>query len=154
MSAKIGQERLQRPESSLLAAEPRVRRSLHYLRGPEWGRIRIIDRDYVEPSNLQRQTLFDEADARESLPKAIAAARKISAFNSDVVVDAQVADLTPSNVESLLEGSALVLDGTDNFETRYLVNDYAVKHGVPWIYAAAVGSYGVTLNVLPGVRRA
>ena len=114
------------------------------------GTIRIIDRDYVEPSNLQRQTLFDEADARESLPKAIAAARKISAFNSDVVVDAQVADLTPSNVESLLEGSALVLDGTDNFETRYLVNDYAVKHGVPWIYAAAVGSYGVTLNVLPG----
>src|SRR5580765_7867945 len=102
------------------------------------GTIRIIDRDYVEPSNLQRQTLFDEADARESLPKAIAAARKISAFNSDVVVDAQVADLTPSNVESLLEGSTLVLDGTDNFETRYLVNDYAVKHGVPWIYAAAV----------------
>ena len=114
------------------------------------GTIRIIDRDYVEPSNLQRQTLFDEADARESLPKAIAAARKISAFNSDVVVDAQVADLTPSNVESLLEGNALVLDGTDNFETRYLVNDYAVKHAVPWIYAAAVGSYGVTLNVLPG----
>jgi adenylyltransferase/sulfurtransferase len=114
------------------------------------GSIRIIDRDYVEPSNLQRQSLFDEIDARESLPKAIAAARKISAFNSEIVVDPQVADLTPSNIESLLENVQLVLDGTDNFETRYLVNDYAVKNSLPWIYAAAVGSYGVTLNVLPG----
>ena len=114
------------------------------------GTIRIIDRDYVEPSNLQRQTLFDEADARESLPKAIAAARRIAAFNSQIVVEPQVADLTPNNIEVLLEGAELVLDGTDNFETRYLVNDYAVKNGVPWIYAAAVGSYGVTLNVIPG----
>jgi molybdopterin-synthase adenylyltransferase len=113
------------------------------------GTIRIIDRDYVEASNLQRQTLFDEADARESLPKAIAAARRIATFNSQIVVEPQVADLTPDNVESLLEGAALILDGTDNFETRYLVNDFAVKNGVPWIYAAAVGSYGVTLNVLP-----
>jgi molybdopterin/thiamine biosynthesis adenylyltransferase len=114
------------------------------------GTIRIIDRDYVEPSNLQRQTLFDEADARESLPKAIAAARRIAAFNSQIVVEPQVADLTPDNIEVLLEGADLVLDGTDNFETRYLVNDYAVKNAVPWIYAAAVGSYGVTLNVIPG----
>jgi molybdopterin-synthase adenylyltransferase len=114
------------------------------------GTIRIIDRDYVEPSNLQRQTLFDEADARESLPKAIAAARRIAAFNSQIVVEPQVADLTPENIKVLLEGSGLILDGTDNFETRYLINDYAVKSSVPWIYAAAVGSYGVTLNVLPG----
>jgi molybdopterin-synthase adenylyltransferase len=114
------------------------------------GTIRIIDRDYVEPSNLQRQTLFDEADARESLPKAIAAARRIAAFNSQIVVEPQVADLTPENIKVLLEGSGLILDGTDNFETRYLINDYAVRSGVPWIYAAAVGSYGVTLNVLPG----
>jgi adenylyltransferase/sulfurtransferase len=114
------------------------------------GTIRIIDRDYVEPSNLQRQTLFDEADARESLPKAIAAARRIAAFNSHIVVEPQVADLTPENIEPLLQGSELILDGTDNFETRYLVNDYAVKMGLPWIYAAAVGSYGVTLNVIPG----
>ena len=114
------------------------------------GSIRIIDRDYVEPSNLQRQTLFDEADARESLPKAIAAARHIAAFNSQIVVEPQVADLTPENVENLLQGMQLILDGTDNFETRYLVNDFAVKQGVPWIYAAAVGSYGATLNVLPG----
>ena len=114
------------------------------------GTIRIIDRDYVEPSNLQRQTLFDEADAQQSLPKAIAAARRIAAFNSQIVVEPKVADLTPDNVEGLLEEAGLVLDGTDNFETRYLVNDYAVKNGVPWIYAAAVGSYGVTANVLPG----
>jgi molybdopterin-synthase adenylyltransferase len=114
------------------------------------GTIRIIDRDYVESSNLQRQTLFDEADARESLPKAVAAARRIAAFNSQIAVEPQVADLTPENVEALLEGVELILDGTDNFETRYLVNDFAVKRAVPWIYAAAVGSYGVTLNVLPG----
>jgi len=115
------------------------------------GTIRIIDRDYVEPSNLQRQTLFDEADARESLPKAIAAARRIAAFNSQIVVEPQVADLTPENIEALLEGVSVVLDGTDNFETRYLINDFAVKNNLPWIYAAAVGSYGVTMNVVPGV---
>ena len=114
------------------------------------GTLRIIDRDYVEPSNLQRQALFDEADAAESMPKALAAARKIAAFNSQIVVEPQVADLTPANIEPLLEGVQLILDGTDNFETRYLVNDYAVKLGVPWIYAAAVASYGVTLNILPG----
>jgi molybdopterin/thiamine biosynthesis adenylyltransferase len=114
------------------------------------GTIRIIDRDYVEPSNLQRQTLFDETDARESLPKAVAAARRIAAFNSQIVVEPKVADLTPENIEVLLEGVGLILDGTDNFETRYLVNDFAVTNGVPWIYSAAVGSYGVTLNVLPG----
>src|SRR5882762_3829779 len=114
------------------------------------GTIRIIDRDYVEQSNLQRQTLFDETDAKESLPKAIAAARRIAAFNSEIVVEPRVADLSPDNIEVLLEGVSLVLDGTDNFETRYLVNDYAVSKTIPWIYAAAVGSYGVTLNILPG----
>jgi adenylyltransferase/sulfurtransferase len=114
------------------------------------GTIRIIDRDYVEPSNLQRQSLFDEADAAESLPKAIAAARKIAAFNSEIVVEPYVADLTPTNIEGMFEGTQLILDGTDNFETRYLINDFAVKNSLPWIYTAAVGSYGVTLNVLPG----
>ena len=114
------------------------------------GTLRIIDRDYVEPSNLQRQSLFDEKDATESLPKAIAAARKIAAFNSHIVVEPKVDDLVPGNIQALLEGIGLVLDGTDNFETRYLINDYAVNRGLPWIYAAAVGSYAVTLNVLPG----
>jgi molybdopterin-synthase adenylyltransferase len=114
------------------------------------GSLRIIDRDYVEPSNLQRQTLFDEADAAESLPKAIAAARRIAAFNSRVVVEPQVADLTPGNIKVLLEGANLILDGTDNFETRYLINDFAVQTSLPWIYTAAVGSYAITMNVLPG----
>ena len=114
------------------------------------GTIRIIDRDYVEVSNLQRQSLFDESDAAESLPKAIAAARKIAAFNSEIVVEPHVADVSPGNIASLLENTQLILDGTDNFETRYLVNDYAVQNSLPWIYAAAVGSYAVTLNVIPG----
>jgi molybdopterin-synthase adenylyltransferase len=114
------------------------------------GSIRILDRDYVEPSNLQRQSLFDESDAAQSLPKAIAAARKISAFNSQIVIEPHVADLVPANVESLLGGVELILDGTDNFETRYLINDFAVKASLPWIYTAAVSSYGVTLNILPG----
>jgi adenylyltransferase/sulfurtransferase len=114
------------------------------------GRLRIIDRDYVEPSNLQRQSLFDEKDAAESVPKAIAAARKIAAFNSQIVVEPRVEDVIPRNIHVLLEDMDVILDGTDNFETRYLLNDYAVKHSLPWIYAAAVGSYGVTLNVLPG----
>ena len=113
------------------------------------GTLRIIDRDYVEPSNLQRQSLFDENDARESLPKALAAARQIARFNSQIVVEPHVADLTPVNAEELLAGVDLILDGTDNFETRYLVNDAAVKHATPWIYAAAVGSYAVTLNIVP-----
>jgi adenylyltransferase/sulfurtransferase len=114
------------------------------------GTLRIIDRDYVEPSNLQRQSLFDESDAAESLPKAIAAARKIATFNSQVVVDPEVEDLVPGNIQAALEGMELILDGTDNFETRYLINDYAVSRSLPWIYSAAVASYGVTLNVVPG----
>jgi len=116
------------------------------------GNLLIIDRDYVEPSNLQRQTLFDEADAAESLPKAVAAARKIAAFNSEIEVKPEVADLTPENAERLLGQTDLgvILDATDNFETRYLINDWAVKSGKPWIYAAAVAAYAVTMNIIPG----
>ncbi len=113
------------------------------------GYLRIIDRDYVEPSNLQRQVLFDEDDAAEGLPKAVAAARKVTSFNSEIVVEPHVADLTPANVEELLGEVDFVLDGTDNFETRYLVNDFAVSRNIPWIYAAAVASYAVTMTVLP-----
>ncbi len=114
------------------------------------GYLRIVDRDYVEHSNLQRQVLFDEADAAESLPKAVAAARKITAFNSTILVEDKIADLTPANCRDLLGDVQLIMDGTDNFETRYLINDYAVSNSVPWIYTAAVGSYGVAMNVLPG----
>jgi len=114
------------------------------------GRLRIVDRDFVEPSNLQRQTLFEEADAREALPKAIAAQRRLAAINSDVRVEGVVADLSPPNAQECLGEFPLLLDGTDNFETRLLLNDYAVCHGVPWVYAAAVSSYGVTLAIRPG----
>jgi molybdopterin/thiamine biosynthesis adenylyltransferase len=115
------------------------------------GFLRIVDRDYVELSNLQRQWLFEESDAAEGLPKAVAAARRISAINSGTRVEPAVADLTSENAAELLADADLILDGTDNFETRYLINDYAVSRGVPWIYGAAVGSYGIVMAVIPRV---
>ncbi len=114
------------------------------------GRITIIDRDYVEPSNLHRQWLFEESDAAEALPKAAAAERRISRINSSVSVRGVVADLTAGNAVELLEGAGVILDGTDNFDTRYLINDFAVSFSIPWIYGAAVGSYGLALPVFPG----
>jgi molybdopterin-synthase adenylyltransferase len=114
------------------------------------GRLRIIDRDFVEPSNLQRQTLFEEADAREALPKAVAAERRLRAINSDARIEGIVADLTAQNATELLGGFQLILDGTDNFQTRLLLNDAAISLHLPWIYAAAVGSYGVTMTIRPG----
>jgi molybdopterin-synthase adenylyltransferase len=114
------------------------------------GRIRVIDRDFVESSNLQRQTLFDEADARDAMPKAAAAERKLRAINSSVAIEGVVADINPENADELLSDFDLILDGTDNFETRFLVNDFAVKTSVPWIYAAGVASYGLTMAIRPG----
>ena len=114
------------------------------------GALRIVDRDYVEESNLQRQILFDESDARQNLPKAIAAQRKLKEINSDVDVQAVVTDADGRNVENLVQGFDVILDGTDNFEARYLLNDVAIKLGIPWIYGAVVGSYATTLTVLPG----
>jgi molybdopterin/thiamine biosynthesis adenylyltransferase len=113
------------------------------------GTLTLIDRDFVEPSNLQRQVLFDEADARESLPKAEAARRKIALFNSTITVHPHIADLVPANIHELLATAGLILDATDNFETRYLINDYAVQQSKPWIYAAAIGAYAATMNILP-----
>ncbi|WP_114209808.1 ThiF family adenylyltransferase [Acidisarcina polymorpha] len=114
------------------------------------GTLTLIDRDYVEESNLQRQVLFDEDDAQSALPKAEAARRKIALFNRAVRVKAEVADLVPRNIHQLLSGADVILDGTDNFETRYLINDYSIEMQRPWIYAAAVGAYGATMNILPG----
>ena len=113
------------------------------------GRLTLIDRDFVEASNLQRQMLFTEADALEALPKAEAARRRILEINRDVRVDAKIVDLVPGNICELLQDAQLILDATDNFETRYLLNDYSIKNGIPWIYAAAVGSYATTMNILP-----
>ena len=114
------------------------------------GHLRVMDRDFVEPSNLQRQVLFDENDARQSLPKAMAAAKKLQQLNSEIEIDGVVADVTPCNAEELLNGFDVILDGTDNFETRFLLNDFAIRAERPWIYAAAVGSYGLMFAVRPG----
>ncbi|MDA8352784.1 MAG: ThiF family adenylyltransferase [Firmicutes bacterium] len=115
------------------------------------GYVRLIDRDFVEPSNLQRQMLFDEADAEEGIPKAIAAEQKLTAINSQTELESHVADLTANNAESLLTGVDVILDGTDNFAVRYLINDVSVKHGLPWIYGGVVSSRGMTFTIRPGI---
>ena len=114
------------------------------------GEIAIVDRDYVEPANLQRQWLFEESDAAEALPKAVAAERRIARINGSIRARGVVADVTCENIAELIGGAQLILDGTDNFETRYLINDFAVSRGVPWIYGAVVASYGLTMPVIPG----
>jgi adenylyltransferase/sulfurtransferase len=114
------------------------------------GNLRIVDRDFVEFTNLQRQTLFSEQDARDRLPKAVAAKNRLAEINSEIDVEAFIADVNYSNIETLLEDCDLVIDGTDNFQVRYLVNDACVKHNTIWIYGAAVSSYGATMTVIPG----
>jgi adenylyltransferase/sulfurtransferase len=114
------------------------------------GKLRIVDRDFVEFTNLQRQTLFKESDAAERLPKAIAAKNRIAEINSETEVEAIIADVNNSNVESLIDVCDVVLDGTDNFQIRYLLNDACIKHGKIWIYGAAVSSYGTTMTIIPG----
>lgn len=114
------------------------------------GRLRIVDRDFVELANLQRQTLFKEADAKDHLPKAAAAKTRIAEINSEIDVEAVITDVNNSNIEALVAGCELVIDGTDNFEVRYLLNDVCVKQNVTWIYGAAVSSYGTTMTVRPG----
>jgi len=114
------------------------------------GCLRIVDRDVVEWHNLQRQVLFDEDDVAGGLPKAVAAARKLGRVNSEVRVEPVVADVTPRNVERLIQGADVVVDGTDNFETRYLINDACVKHGLPWVYGGVVATYGATTTFVPG----
>jgi adenylyltransferase/sulfurtransferase len=114
------------------------------------GFVRMIDRDFVELNNLQRQVLYDEDDVRAGLPKAAAAAEKLRRVNSDIEIEGIVADLNSSNAERLLSGFDVVVDAIDNFEARYLINDVCVKTATPWIYGAVIGSYGVTMNILPG----
>ena len=114
------------------------------------GFLRIVDRDYVELSNLQRQVLFDEDDARDGAPKAVAAVAKLQRINSTIAYEAVVSDFGPDNAERLIRDVDLVLDGVDNFEVRYVVNDACVKLGKPWVYAAAIASYGVVMPIVPG----
>jgi adenylyltransferase/sulfurtransferase len=114
------------------------------------GTLRLIDRDYVEVSNLQRQLLYTEADALQGLPKAEAARRHLLEANSSIRIEAHASDLNSGNADEFLQGVGVILDGTDNFETRLLINDYSVRHGIPWIYGAAVASYGIAMPVIPG----
>jgi adenylyltransferase/sulfurtransferase len=150
-----GQQRLARSHVAIVGCGAMGAASAALLARAGIGTLTLIDRDFVEPSNLQRQVLFDEADALESLPKAAAARRQIARFNSGLNVHAHIADLIPGNIEELLSGHPsgsgvdLIFDATDNFETRYLINDFAVQQGKPWIYAAAIGAYAATMNILP-----
>src|SRR5215467_8762910 len=114
------------------------------------GYLRLVDRDFIETNNLQRQVLFDERDVAENLPKAEAAARKLAAINSSVYVEPVVTDIDRTNILELVGDADLILDGTDNFEIRYLINDAAVKLGKPWVYGGSIGSHGQTMTILPG----
>jgi len=114
------------------------------------GRIKIIDRDLVELDNLQRQILYDESDVKQRLPKAIAAVERLKKINSSIRLESEVCDVTARNIERLIDGFNLVLDALDNLETRFLVNDACIKKGIPWIYAAVLGSFGMTMNIIPG----
>ncbi len=113
------------------------------------GRLRIIDRDFIELNNLQRQTLFDQADIDANLPKAEAAARKLRAVNRDIEIEAVVADVNAGNVLSLIQDATLVMDGTDNFSTRYLLNDACLETAIPWVYTGVIASYGMTATFIP-----
>jgi molybdopterin/thiamine biosynthesis adenylyltransferase len=113
------------------------------------GHLTIVDRDFIELNNLQRQVLYDEDDLANNLPKAIAAERKLRRINSQVDIQGLVADLNPENAEDLLTGADLVMDGTDNFEARYIINDVCVKYNIPWVYCGVVSSYGMTMTIVP-----
>ncbi|MCR4344396.1 MAG: ThiF family adenylyltransferase [Candidatus Scalindua sp.] len=113
------------------------------------GQLRIIDRDFIEESNLQRQILFDENDISENLPKAIAAQRKLQKINNKVKVEGIVTDVNYSNIDELTKDVDIIIDGTDNFETRFLINDFCIKNSVPWVYGACIGSRGVVMNIIP-----
>jgi adenylyltransferase/sulfurtransferase len=115
------------------------------------GHLVIADRDYVELNNIQRQILFDEDDARQRLPKAVVAAEKLRRVNSEIQIEPLIEDINADGIEALVRESDLILDATDNFETRYLLNDPCIKHGRPWIYSGVVASYGITMNIVPGV---
>jgi molybdopterin-synthase adenylyltransferase len=147
---KIGQEKLINSKVLLVGCGALGASHAEMLARAGVGKIRVVDRDFVEFSNLQRQTLFSERDAKERLPKAIACKKRIAEINSEVEIEAIIADVNYSNVEGLIENCDLIIDGTDNFQVRYLVNDACVKHEKTWIYGAAVSSYGVTMTIIPG----
>ena len=145
-----GQERLARSTAVIIGCGALGAVQAETLARAGVGRLVLVDRDFVEESNLQRQIIFDEADALDRLPKAVAAARRISRVNSAIQVVPAVVDVNFDNIEEIIDGADVVMDGTDNFETRFLINDACVKAGIPWVYGAAVGSYGLTMTIVPG----
>jgi adenylyltransferase/sulfurtransferase len=146
-----GQERLSKSRVTVIGVGALGSMIANHLGRAGVGFLRLCDRDFVELDNLQRQVLYDEEDVRASLPKAVAAARKLSRINSEIAIDPRVCDVNLSTVEDLVGDVDLVVDGTDNFETRFLLNDACVKRPVPWIYGGCVGSYGMVMAVRPGV---
>jgi len=147
---RAGQDRLRAGRILVIGCGALGSAAMNLLARAGVGHITIVDRDFVELSNLQRQLLFDEADAAAGTPKAIAAARAVARINSEVEVRPFVADVTPTNVEQFVAQADVVLDGTDNFETRYLINDACVKLDIPWVYGGAIGSTGMSMTIVPG----
>src|SRR5258708_18804200 len=146
---EAGQERIRRASVCIVGCGALGSFQAEALARAGVGRLRLIDRDYVDYTNLQRQWLYDETDAQNESPKAIAAARRLHQINGQVVTEPLVADFSPSNAEELVARFDLILDGADNLETRYLLNDLSVKLNIPCIYGAAVGSYGIQMPVVP-----
>lgn len=147
---EVGQERLARAHAVIVGCGALGSVQAQLLARAGVGRLTVIDRDFVERGNLQRQILFTDADAEAAEPKALAAERALAAINPDIEVRGVVDDLRPATAEDLLAGADVVCDGTDNFETRYLINDWAVRERVPWVYAGVVGTGGLVLPVVPG----
>ncbi len=146
---KVGQERLQASHVTIIGCGALGTVLANNLCRAGIGHVVIADRDYIELNNLQRQILFDEEDIARRLPKAIAAAEKLRRINSETTIEALVEDINADGIEYLVQHTDLVLDATDNFETRYLLNDVCVKYGRPWIYSGVIASYGVSMNILP-----
>jgi molybdopterin/thiamine biosynthesis adenylyltransferase len=146
-----GQRRLGRSQVLVLGVGALGAASAEMLLRAGVGRLRLVDRDLVEWSNLQRQGLFREQDAREGLPKAVAAARRLQEIDAQAVVDAQVVEARVGNLPALIAGCDLVIDGLDSFHTRHLLNEACVRAGVPWIYGACVGAYGCSVAIRPGI---
>lgn len=148
---EAGQSRLQQAHAAVVGIGALGCVIANHLARAGVGKLTLIDRDIVDESNLQRQLLYDEEDAVNATPKAIAAAARLTRINSSIAVHPHVADLNSYNAEVLLSTANIVIDGTDNFGVRYLINEVSVKHGIPWIYGGAVGASGMTLTINPGV---
>ena len=146
---KEGQEKLQSSKVTIIGMGALGTVAANNLSRAGVGYIKMADRDYVELTNLQRQILYTEEDAYQSLPKVIAATNHLSKVNSEIVLDPIITDVNPANIEGIINDSDLVLDATDNFETRMLINEACHKHEIPWIYCGAIGGEGMTMNILP-----